>query len=423
MSDLNGRLKLVFSTYGNLENEAQRQEMVELLETILEELNTAAQNGEDLVSDGVYDTCKEYLQALSPNSPILHHVWSVDDPQTKVDEKVDRFLFAYPMTSIRTVKHMTDIPVRDMQGMLPVVDVEVIAPVKLNGHGIRFVYQYGRLVSATTRGRSTAGKDLKLQISRILGEYIPALEKVSLVEFRGEAMLPFHNLQRARDFNPDIKSAFSGVSSMIRASATEEETKLLDIVCYDVLSDDLSFQTLEDKYLFIQSLGFKIPVYVKALVNRRTLHTVIDQVLVDMEKLTENYHYYTDGVVFTINDLDYFTSFGQEESFRYGNIALKMGRWKQDDYVGVIDHIEWTEGKSKLTPVAILQEPVETMTGNSVTNVPLYAPLYILILEAYPNFPIRFKYGGEAGVVPVTHDGKPVKELTLESWGEVELSN
>ena len=107
-----------------------------------------------------------------------------------------------------------------------------------------------------------------------------------------------------------------------------------------------------------------------------------------------------------MDDLEFFSEFGAEDKFRLGNLALKMGRWKQDNYAGIVGRIEWVEGKSKKTPVAILEEGVITASGNTVTNVPLYAPCYILMLEAYPGNLVHFKYGGEAGVVPVTRDGK-----------------
>ena len=145
-------------------------------------------------------------------------------------------------------------------------------------------------------------------------------------------------------------------------------------------------------------------------INRNNFDADIENILTEMDFLTDTSPYYLDGVVVAIDDLKLFAEFGAEDHHRLGNIALKMGKWKQNNYSGEIDHIEWINGKKKKTPVAVLTEPVETVSGNSVTNVPLYAPCYVLMLEAYPGNIINFKYGGEAGVIPVTPDGRLVTE-------------
>jgi hypothetical protein len=84
--------------------------------------------------------------------------------------------------------------------------------------------------------------------------------------------------------------------------------------------------------------------------------------------------------------------------------------------VGKIKNIKWVHGKSKLTPVAQVCDPenpaagVLTATGNTVVNVPLYAPCYILMLEAYVGNFVHFKYGGEAGVIPCLPNGQLVTD-------------
>lgn len=414
------RIELILTRFNNWESEAEREEYIDQLEALIEECNEAARRGEEIVSDAIYDTMRDYLRELKPDSYLLHQVWSADDENGVLDEDLDRFLVSYPMLSIQTVKHISDKPVKDFQARLPAGPVQVVASIKLNGHGVRIVWKDGHLVKATSRGRSTVGRDLTPQMRLILGDFCPALKDLGLVEVRCEVVLPFSNLAKAREFNPSIKSAFTAVSSMIRASASPEETRLLNVVMYDILCDQLQFTTLSEKFSYLEDCGFQVPAYAIHTVSRRTLEQDIENILMQMDYDTTDYEYYTDGVVLTIDDLDLFAEFGQEDSFRYGNLALKMGRWKQDSYVGIVGRIEWMEGKSKKTPVAVLAEPVLTATGNHVTNVPLYAPLYILILEAYPGNPIHFRYGGEAGVVPVTPDGRLITDPSVTS--SVDLS-
>lgn len=403
-------IQLILTTYNNWDSEQAREQYVDDLEELIERMNQQAREGNPQYSDAIYDTCIDYLRELKPESYLLHEVWSEDDTENEVDEDVDRYLIQYPMLSIQTVKHVTDKPVEVFKTTLPAGDVQVITPMKLNGHGIRVIVLDGDVISATSRGRSTTGKDLTSQAQIILGEHIEGLAGTGLVELRGEAVLPFENLDEARKHNPGIKSAFTGVASMIRASATPEETKLLDFVFFDILSDTIDFEYLSEKYEFMESIDLKVPLYHIQTISRRSLIEDIENIIEDMDIRSTDYSYYTDGVLLVIDEIELFNEFGAEDKFRLGNLALKIGRWAQDSYSGIISHIEWTEGKSRKTPVAVLEEPVLTATGSSVQNIPLYAPLYILLLEAYPSRVINFRFGGEAGVIPITADGKLVTD-------------
>lgn len=415
------KLQLILTTYNNWESEQAKESYIESLEEMIELMNEQARQGNPQYSDAIYDTCIDFLRELKPDSYLLHQVWSEDDNTVELNEDTDRFLYQYPMLSIQTVKHPSDKAVERFRSQLPVGDVQVINALKLNGHGVRVVIKDGHLISSTSRGRSTAGKDLTRQAKLILGEYFPNLEHYGLVELRGEVVLPFSNLEEARKFNPSIKSAFTGVASMIRSSATPEETRLLDIVFFDILCDNLEFSTLSEKYEFLDSVGLNIPFYTISTVNRRSIVEDFDRIIMDMDIRSTDYPYYTDGIVVSIDDLELFHEFGAEDQYRLGNLALKMGRWAQDSYSGVISHIEWKRGKSKLTPVAVLEEPVLTATGASVQNIPLYAPLYILLIQAYPGNVINFRFGGEAGVIPITSDGRLVTDLSFEDYENIAI--
>lgn len=406
-------LEFVLTNGFNIETEAEKADIVDKLEHLLTEADKDyAESESPAMSDSVYDTLKALLSELEPDSPVLHRLWSEDEEG--IDERVDAFLVKYPMLSIQTVKSLSDKCVLDFKERLPLGDIEVVVSAKENGHGGRLTYNGMDLVKARSRGRSTNGKDLLRQAKIIVGEGIEGFEGLGLVEVRGEYVLPFDEVDNARRYNPKIKNAFTGVSSMIKGSSSEAELQLLSFVAYDVWFEGMPFTTLSEKFEFLDECGFEVPEYIVTTINRRTLEDDIRRILSDMDLQLSDYHVFTDGVVMTVNDLELFESFGQADTYRYGNLALKMGRWRQDNYRGVVDHIEWKKGKTKYTPVAVLEEPVLTASGNSVTNIPLYAPCYILVLEAYPGNEIHFKYGGEAGVIPTTPDGRLVTDLELE---------
>lgn len=402
------------------------EEYVDRLEELLEKANQAARDGNEIMPDSIYDTCMEYLRILRPDSPILHQVWSGDDPTVEYDTDIDKFLGTNPMLSIQTIKDINDAGVTRFLSLLPngTPEYDFHLSMKENGHGIRVVYYDGILTKATSRGRSTNGRDLTEQLKLILGEENKALEGKGLVELRGEVLLPFSNFDKAKEYNPTIKSAFSGVSSMLRDSATPEETKLLHFVGYDIMSDALAFNTLSEKYECIKQFGFEIPLYYKMTASKDNFCTLVEQKIDEIAERTKDYDYYTDGIVLSVNNLAVFDAMGSEDKYRNGNLAFKIRRWKQDFYVGRVKEIKWKGGKNRLTPVCVVEDAttgelgVMTATGNRVQNVPVYAPCYLLKLSAYPGNLIHFKYGGEAGVVPCTPTGLLItgkNDMTFET--------
>ena len=407
----NGRLQLILTTrYKDLESEAERSAYIENLEVMIDECRKSAAQGIEKVPDSIYDNMIDLLREIKPDSELLKVVWSEDE--NAIDEDLDKYLLSMPMLSIMTIKSMNDKALQTFRSLLPAGRTEIISSMKENGHGIRIVFKDGYLTKAYSRGRRTNGKDLTKQLKLICGDFFAELESYPIVEVRGEVLLPFSNLDAAREFNPSIKSAFSGVSSMIRESASPEETKLLHFVAYDVFGDGLNdFERLSDKFAFLEEVGFEVPYYKLSDIGRDTFEEDIENIIMDMDMETTSYEYFTDGIVTAVDDLALFKEFGTEDSYRLGNVALKMGRLQQDKYAGTVGRIEWIAGKSKKTPVAVLEEPVLTAQGNHVSNIPLYAPCYILMLEAYPGNIINFKYGGEAGVIPVLPDGRLVTEV------------
>lgn len=442
--------------------EALESNQVEQLERIISDCNNAVNNGEALVVDAIYDRLMEILRKVSPESELCKYIW--EDTTEKIDksDESEKLFLANPMYSIRTCKSYNCDEIMDFVKRLPDgVEFEMHFSIKENGHGIRIDYKNGELYKARSRARSSAGRDLTHQASIFLYEEgtdsIPDLEDFEYCEVRGEMVLPFSNLSKAKEFNPDIKSAFSAVASMSRDSATDEELKLLKFVAYSIYADGLEFATKEDEYSYLESLGFETPL--SWVVGGLTKETILDElpaIVADCEEAVKpseggeiGYDCYSDGVVGELNDRELFNSLGNDGTkYKYGNIALKVDYWKQDFYVGHVQTILWTKGKMKLSPVAIVaEEPdvvkfkdygdhayitsldeientkelgVLTAGGNKVTRVPLYEPNNMLILQAYKGELINFRYGGESGVIPCFPDGTPLIDGKLAQIFSVE---
>lgn len=399
---------------------------IEKLEEIIIDCNRFHNSLEEAqVADSIYDALYDALKQVKPNSGVFAHIWEEDGDITDYTD----LLVKHPMMSIETAKSYTCDELQKFIARMP-NNTSYFASYKVNGHGIRVVYDNGYLVSATSRARSSAGRDITRHLKVILGEYNEKLKDYGLVELRGEIALHLDNLDKAREFNPSIKSAFSAVSSLIKPSATDEEISLLSFLCYGMLIDDFTFVSKDEEYEHIREAGYMNPGFLLLEdVHQDDLQSTLVDVVKTFEEGYEEFGYFCDGVVFELNYVNEFNAMGTEKKHHLGNIALKVGVWEQNQYCGVVNKIIWTKGKNKLSPVAIVSENeddliedydgklvnlneigVMTAQGNKVRRVPLYEPKNIMILDAYIGEPLYFRYGGEAGVVPCFPDGRLLKE-------------
>lgn len=391
-----------------------QEDKIEALERYIQDCNEAMNgDGEPLVEDAIYDKLVQLLTQVRSDSPVLQELWSEDD---EVVGSYNKLLEENPMVSILTVKSWNDDNITQFIQRMPET-ANYLASYKINGHGIRVVYNDGNLVEATTRGRSTNGRDITEHVKIILGDYNEALSEYGLVEIRGELALKLSNLDKAREFTPGLKSAFSAVSSLIKPSATKGEVELLDFLTYGVYIEDYDFSSKEEVFSQLSEWGFETTEYISLEeISKDDLLENMKEVVSALESNYEEFGYFCDGVVFEVSDGDVRSYLEGEGKYHNYNLALKVDSWSQDIYTGYIKEVTWKRGKFKLNPVAVVVEDLDsnegvlTVQGNRVKNIPLYNPKNILILKAYIGSPLSFKYGGEAGVVPCFPDGKLLSE-------------
>lgn len=406
-----GNLLSYVDTYGV---SSLQEDKIEALEEYIAECNEAMNSDDEpLVEDAIYDKLVSLLTSLKSDSSILRELWSKD---SEIIGSYNDLLDKYPMASIQTVKSWNDDNITKFIQRMPDI-TSYIAAYKINGHGIRVVYKDGVLVEATTRGRTTNGRSILEHMKILLGEYNESLSNEGLVEIRGELALRLDRLDEARSYNPTLKSAFSAVSSLIRPSASQEEVELLDFLAYRVYIDGFEFSSLEEVYSTLEEWGYSTPqyLYLEDVSSSELLDSMKTSVE-DLESSLEDFGYFCDGVVFEANESWVRSSNEGSHKYHDYNLALKVNSWSQDLYTGYVREIKWKRGKSKLSPVAVVVEDLNsedgvlTVQGNRVKNVPLYNPKNILVLSAYIDSPINFKYGGEAGVVPCFPDGRLLTE-------------
>lgn len=396
--------------------EGSIDELSEILTAKLNDYNTSYERGVQEVSDIVYDKLKILLQKINPEAEILDQLYSVD--YEEVDNNKDRYLIDVPLKSIKTIKSLKDLDgfksdLHSLCVMNNVKGVECVASMKINGHAGRAAIEDGVVVSASTRGRYKKGRNVTEHLKVILNEKVLSnVADLGFIELRGEIALKKERLHEARVFNPSIKSVFTAVSSLIRPYSTEEELSLLSFVCYDIYGENVpEFETLGQKLEYLDSLGFDVPIFTEHTVKPYvSFEEDINAVVNCLGGYKEEFAYDTDGIVLGVNNIADFRALGSENSTNKGNVALKIGEWQQEVYSSIINEIVFCNGKSKITPKAII-DPVVVENGNTVKNVPLYNIAALEALEAYEGELIHFKYGGESGVIPCDAEGNVVGTL------------
>jgi len=380
------------------------------LESYVASAQDSAGMGTPIIEDAIYDKLFKLLKLIKPNSYVLNRNWEVEDNDLN---EFDEVLEKYGMTSITTVNTIAE-AVKFKQGVQELnKSVTLFASVKENGHACRVVYINGWLYRGYTRGRRKKGRDITRHVKILLPNSIEKWRNIPIVEVRGEILVSKETFETK--LKGSLKTPLSSVTSLIRESATDNEIKLMDILCYKVLSNngELKYNTLWDEFEDLKALGFKTPEKVKLEgVTFSNIDEALGMLLNHFEKIadTGKFKYACDGVVVAIDNNSDFYTLGREGNTWKANVALKIGKhWGGDIYSSEIMEVVFTPGKSYMTPKAIIK-PITTLNGSQVTNVPLYN---IGVMERYTYIPgrkIYFKFGGEQGVTTTDAHGNSVSD-------------
>lgn len=458
-------------TYATIEQITRLEDYIAQANRFADETNKGGAM-QYLIEDAMYDDLMSKLRAVRPDSPLLTTMWEIGVQEIT---ELDVWLTQEPMQSILTAKSLVCPEyltfLKEVRNEFDDEElIKIILSAKLNGHGIRLIYLDGIFQKATSRARNSNGRDLTEPMRTYLVKRglidIEDLYDTGLVEIRGELLVNFDNYEKAKEYVPGLVSPLFAVASMSRASASEEEFSLLSFVAYRIMIDNIEFDDKEEEYEYLQELNFEIPIYVVYELDLEDLEDEnFIEYVTEFEELIfaegEEYNFYTDGIVCQVNDTPRFSNMGSSGKYNLGNVALKVGRWEQNGYVGYVQMIRWKQGKSKLSPVAIVSEQpddiifeyegetyfgydaldealdlqnsgidpykliknykslgVPTASGASVKRVPLYEPANLFLLNLGIGQPLHFKFGGEAAVVPTDDKGRLLN--TLKSLEEEE---
>ncbi len=363
------------------------------------------------INDFQFDALMNELQDMEHKFP---EFYDPNSPTQRVGEDINKEFeqaeHKYPMLSLGNTYSKEELNAFNTRITKSIKDkIEYICEFKYDGVAISLTYKHGRLDRAITRGDGNAGDIVTNNIKTI--NTIPlALHNNDYpdeFEIRGEVFMPRDGFDR---FNEERKKKGGEVFANPR-NATSGSLKLqnssmvakrpLDCFLYQVLGEELPYQSHYENVMKAREWGFKIPDVIRKYEDFEQVFDFIEEAGNMRGKL----NYDIDGVVIKIND------YGQRE--RLG-ITAKSPRWaiaykfKAERVETGLKSVDFQVGRTgTVTPVANL-EPV-LLSGTTVKRASLHNQDQIELLDVRIGDTVYVEKGGEIipKIVGVNKEKRP----------------
>ncbi len=352
-----------------MELEKIKKEMKEISARLLAASKAYYAEDTEIMSNLEYDSLYEQLERLEKESGIV----LAGSPTMKVGyeavEELPKERHERPMLSLGKTKEREELAafLKDKEGLLSW---------KLDGLTIVLQYEEGKLAKAVTRGNGEIG-EVVTNNARVFQNIPLQISYHGKLTLRGEAVITYSDFEKINEEIGDADAKYKNPRNLCSGSVRQlnnEITASRNVRFYAfalVHADDVDFQNKrENQLLFLKKQGFDIVGY-----KRVTESNVIDTVAW-FEKEIQTYDIPSDGLVLTLDDLEYSRELGTTAKFPRDSIAFK---WADEQAETTLKEVEWSASRTGLiNPVAIF-EPVElegtTVSRASVHNVSIVRSL------------------------------------------------
>lgn len=334
------------------------QNSIEAKKALLREWRIAYYNDEPIVPDATYDALYNEIKNIDPN---YEEITDIGAEPTAVSEwkKYKHSSIMGSLNKCNTEKEFLKW-VNDYCS-----DEQFFVSSKMDGLSVSLVYEQGRLVVAATRGGSSGfGEDILVNVIKMTG--VPkTLSKPITATIRGEIVLSKENHKK---YFPDYISARNAASGIARAY-DGNGCQYLNVIVYQIKTDDIEINTLLDQFNALIQLGFRTPDYALFDNAKETYNYFIRF----QNKIRNTIDFELDGLVISNNNLKKFDSYGYTNNRPKGAIAAKF---ENESAETIIKSFQIQVGNSgRITPVAIFDE-IE-IVGAKITNASCYNMSFI----------------------------------------------
>ena len=343
----------------NLDDKKRRIE--ELIETLNEASAAYYDEASEIMSNYEYDALYDELESLENetgytplNSPTKNVGYTV---QSELPKERHRSR----MLSLDKTKSREELAawLGDHEGLLSW---------KLDGLTVVLTYEGGELVKAVTRGNGDIGEVITPN-ARVFVNVPKHIPYKGHAVIRGEAVITYEEFDRINEAIDDADAKYKNPRNLCSGSVRQLNSKITaerNVRFYAFTlseADGVDYEGLRSNQMkWMAEQGFDVVEYVK--VDNKSIFEAID----NYAERVHSFEIPSDGLVLTLEDLEYAATLGTTAKFPRDSLAFK---WADQQAETILREIEWSPSRTGLlNPIAIF-DPVE-LEGTTVKRASVH---------------------------------------------------
>ena len=247
-------------------------------------------------------------------------------------------------------------------------DHEGLLSWKLDGLTVVLTYEGGELVKAVTRGNGDIGEVITPN-ARVFVNVPKRIPHEGHTVIRGEAVITYEEFDRINEAIDDADAKYKNPRNLCSGSVRQLNSKITaerNVRFYAFTlseADGVDYEGLRSNQMkWMAEQGFDVVEYVK--VDNKSIFGAID----NYAERVHSFEIPSDGLVLTLEDLEYAATLGTTAKFPRDSLAFK---WADQQVETILREIEWSPSRTGLlNPIAIF-DPVE-LEGTTVKRASVH---------------------------------------------------
>ena len=339
----------------------KKRSIEELIETLNEASAAYYDEASEIMSNYEYDALYDELESLEKetgytplNSPTKNVGYTV---QSELPKERHRSR----MLSLDKTKSREELAawLGDYEGLLSW---------KLDGLTVVLTYEGGELVKAVTRGNGDIGEVITPN-ARVFVNVPKHIPYKGHAVIRGEAVITYEEFDRINEAIDDADAKYKNPRNLCSGSVRQLNSKITaerNVRFYAFTlseADGVDYEGLRSNQMkWMAEQGFDAVEYVK--VDNKSIFEAID----NYAERVHSFEIPSDGLVLTLEDLEYAATLGTTAKFPRDSLAFK---WADQQAETILREIEWSPSRTGLlNPIAIF-DPVE-LEGTTVKRASVH---------------------------------------------------
>ena len=343
-----------------------RPELIEEIKGLIETLNKASlayyQEAREIMPNYEYDALYDRLRELENITGVIFSNSPTQNVGYEVLSELPKEAHPQKMLSLDKTKDVGAL--RSFVG-----DHEALMSWKLDGLTVVLTYRDGSLAKAVTRGNGEIGEVITNN-ARVFANVPLNIEFKGETVLRGEAVITYDEFERINASITDEGAKYKNPRNLCSGSvrqldpAITKQRRVRFFAFSLVSAEGKDFVTRKEQFDWLAAQGFQVVEH-----KLITGDTVEETVKWFADNIASN-PVPSDGLVVSLNDIEYGRSLGVTAKFPRDSIAFK---WQDETAETTLREIEWSASRTGLiNPVAIF-DPVElegtTVSRASVHNI------------------------------------------------------